>query len=152
MSHFAPSNRALANVSDRYRPARRQHSGVVIVALVAILMVAATLFAGWAHVAVRDARQLRLRQYARQAARLAEAGSHRGYVRLRADPDYRGEQWNIPAAELSPSRDAVVRITIQSTDQQSGTIRVRATADFPADTLERSRRTVEIVVPRMEND
>jgi type II secretory pathway component PulK len=75
-----------------------------------------------------------------QADWLAESGLARAVAKLRADPDYRGETWEVSAETLPRHEPGRVRIAVERPANSAGRL-VRIEADYPAAGDRRSRRT-----------
>ncbi len=138
--------RARTNRHDRNAPRPVPRKGLtvvaVIVCLVVLLMLAGVLLK------VAATRRLVARELERkaQADWLAESGIGRALGRLAVDQAYKGETWNLTAADLDrpgSARDAKpaasVAIKVEPSGDQSRTITVRA--DFPPNPPDRVRRT-----------
>lgn len=130
---------------------KQSRPGAVVVAVVALLAIVMMLLASWAQVALSDLRQSRGRYHMVQAARLAESGGRRALARLQIDPTYEGETWELTADELGQSRGAVVRIVAQHQEDATEEVLLTVTADYPADSLRRARRTFELRVQPSES-
>lgn len=77
---------------------------------------------------------------------LAESALARASARLTADRGgYKGETWNIAAADLG-GQAGVVRITVETVANQAARRRVRVQADFPRDAELRARATKTLTV------
>jgi hypothetical protein len=122
---------------------RRARPGFVLVTIVVVIALAMSLFGLWAKAAIGQHRWLDVAALQMQAERLAEAGIARAVDRHTADPEYSGETWTIPAAELQSRGPAEVRIQIEATGDE---LHVSVTADFPAGADRRARVTKNIEV------
>lgn len=119
----------------------------VIVCLVVLLMLSGVILK------VAAARRLVARQLERkvQADWLAESGLERAIGRLAADPAYKGETWNLTAADLdrpqvTKNADPAASVTIKV--EPTGAIRgqIIVVADFPPNPPDRVRRTKRLHV------
>ena len=124
---------------------RVRRAGFVVVAILALLAVATTLFAIWTHTAIREQRQLQLREYDLQARRLAEAGIRRGLMRLEAAAAYQGETWQIPPESMGANHAASVRIDVEPSTEDSP-IQIMVTAFYPHGIPHRARRAETLLV------
>ena len=83
-----------------------------------------------------------------QAEWLAESGLERAAVRLAEAPDYRGETWQVPAADLGGPWSGTVTIAVEPVAAQPARRTVRVQADYPDGVEPRARRrkhaTVEL--------
>ncbi len=66
-----------------------------------------------------------------QAAWLAESAIERAAARLAAQPDYRGETWNVSADELGGPDAGVAVIRVESTAERPGRRTISVEADYP---------------------
>jgi hypothetical protein len=89
---------------------------------------------------------LRSEEARAQADWLAESGMARAVARLRADPDYQGETWDVPAEQLPRHEPGRVRIAVERLANGSDRL-VRIEADFPSAGERRSRRTRTRTIP-----
>ena len=119
--------------------------GAVLLIVLVALTVAAAVLVSVVRLAAADRKawQGEVRQV--QAAWLAESGLERAAARLRDNPDYRGETWNIPAGALDGWHAGVVNIQVESPADQPSQRRIRVLADFPIDPQDRARRTRDVV-------
>lgn len=91
------------------RPRSSRKGGALVIALV-LLTVASLLGIVVVRSVIAHARQLQRTPWRLQAEALAEAGLNRAAAQLRVAPDYTGETWQIPAAELGEHFAARVEI------------------------------------------
>ncbi len=124
---------------------------VALAALVVISLLCADMLRR-TYLAERDAISTRNQL---QASLLAESGVARALTAHRIHPAYRGETWELSAADLqipvaaaSTSGPAAI-VTIVVTTADSGQLpRITVTADFPAASHERIRaRRSQLVIP-----
>jgi type II secretory pathway component PulK len=123
------------------RGGRRGFAAVIVIVVFVICM---SFFALWAKSAVIEHRRATTREWRLQAARLAEAGLLRAARRLAADPGYEGETWSIPAEDLKQQHAADVRLRAVRGDLS---IRIEATARYPAGAVRRAQVTRQMTVP-----
>lgn len=81
------------------RPRSPRRGGALIIALV-LLTVASLLGVVVVRSVIAHARQLQRTPWRLQAEALVEAGLNRAAAQLATSPDYAGETWRIPAADL----------------------------------------------------
>jgi type II secretory pathway component PulK len=124
----------------------RKPRGVILILVLVCLAVAAALIVVAVRLAAVAYRAAQTDEQNLQAAWLVESGLERASARLAADPDYSGETWRLPAAELDGQRAGVVAITVRPAADQPSRRIVRVQADFPDDPLLRSRQNKEIVI------
>ena len=74
-----------------------------------------------------------------QADWLAESGIECAAARLAADPKYRGETWNVSAAELGGRDDGTVAIRVEDLPGRPGSRAIRVEADYATDPAQRTR-------------
>lgn len=91
------------------RPCSRRRGGALIIALV-LLTVASLLGVVVVRSVIAHARQLQRTPWRMQAEALVEAGLNRAAVQLATAPNYPGETWLIPAADLGDRFAARVEI------------------------------------------
>ena len=80
-----------------------------------------------------------------QATCLADSGLRRAAALLVADPDYKGETWEVSPESLQGKHGATVSIVVKKTDNKNTRL-VKAMADYPNDPKKRARVTKEITV------
>jgi hypothetical protein len=100
----------------------------------ACLSVIAMIVAGLIRLAAARADRLDAAARLSQADWLVEAGLERSSIRLRSDPSYDGEAWEVPAEALG-GRSGLVVIAVEPGDEahptSAQTVRIRA--DYPSD-------------------
>jgi hypothetical protein len=128
---------------------RERRRGLVLAAALACLFLTVLLGAGLTAAAVNRHRQLVRQEQDLQAAWLAESAAARAAARLKADADYAGETWTVPADELGGRRPGRAIVVVNEGDGDER--RVAIEAFYPDDPLERTRVVREIVVP-IENE
>jgi Tfp pilus assembly protein PilX len=89
-----------------------RRGGFIIVVMICLL-VSGMLLTSLLKMALLQDRQLGCELARQQAAWLADSGLDRAAARLARDPAYAGESWNIAAAQLGGSDDALVEIRVQ---------------------------------------
>jgi Tfp pilus assembly protein PilV len=110
---------------------------VVLLIVLVCLAVAMALVVGWARIAVMQSRQARAAEDRLQAVWLAESAIERAVARLRVDPDYPGETWQVdadafgPAPGDGPSAGGTVVITVEPDAANPAARRVAVQADYP---------------------
>jgi len=124
-------------------PPRR---GMILILVLVCLAVAAALIVVAVRRAVVVNRGAQLAGQNLQAAWLAESGLQRAAARLAADPEYSGETWSVPAAELDGRHAGKVAVTVRPAADSPRRRIVRVTAVFPDDPLFRTRQTKEIII------
>mgnify|MGYP001236445992 CR=1 FL=1 len=131
------------NGPDACRAPRR---GMVLIVLLVLFAISMTLFGLWAQSAVREHQRMTMYAYRMQSVRLAESGLARAVARIAADPQYDGETWMIPAADLGGKHAAEVRIRITpATD--AARLHVEAVAEYPAGAVRRAQVTQHRDIP-----
>ena len=89
---------------------RRGIAAIIVIAVLAMTMA----FAGvWARRIVMERRAARRAEEQQQARWLAEAGVRRAAARLSADPASAGETWLIAAAEIDRPSPAEIEIVVE---------------------------------------
>lgn len=117
------------------RQSSPRRGGALIIALV-LLTVASALGVIVVRSVILHARQLQRTPWRLQAEALAEAGLNRAAAQLRTIPDYTGETWQIPAADLGEPFAA--RVDIRR-DAAGVTVTVLY-PDRPTDRVQLTRR------------
>jgi len=108
----------------------------VLVCLIIITMMAGALLKA----GLTQREQVKAQEHRLQAEWLAESGIQRATARLAADPDYKGETWEVPARDLDSADDALVAITVEPARGAKGRT-VRVQADYPRDPTRRARHS-----------
>jgi hypothetical protein len=111
----------------------------VLILLLMISMMGTSLVRG----TIAQHRQRQNDELRAQTVRLAEAGWNRALRTLAVHPDYAGETWRIGGDALPSARDALVTIEIQALNAGSGQRTLRVRADYPVDSPQRNRVTLE---------
>lgn len=122
--------------------------GAALLVVLACLALATVMFTIVARQVGAERQTLQWSQWSLQAAWLAEAGVERAASRLAADPNYLGETWTIPAAELSGDEGGVVRIHVETVADKPQQRTVRVEADYPDAPQLRCQKAKEVVVDR----
>ena len=117
-----------------------RRGAVVVVAMIALLLVS-MIGVSLVRLALAQQRQVQREQVRLQAEWLAEAGLERAAARLRRDPEYTGEEWQIEAGALKGRRGGLVRIAVEPDETETAGARVRVIATFPTDTEHRAQVT-----------
>jgi type II secretory pathway component PulK len=118
---------------------------MIIPALVCIVLVAllCSVLLKQAHI---QRGLVRTEQRRSQAEWLAESGLARAVARLAADRNYKGETWEIPAQALGGDWDGVVRINVETVENQPARRRVSVEADYPSVEEPRARQRKHLIV------
>lgn len=123
---------------------RLRRGAVLVTAMVCVLIL--TLMSAALLKTVSLAReQSRSEARRTQAEWLADAAIERTVARLRAEPEFEGEKWDIAADELQATAPATVAIHVEPTDNAW---KVRIQADFPADATFRARAVRDFELPK----
>ncbi len=117
----------------------RRQGTVLVVALVCLLVVMGLLGA-MLQGALRAHRKLHTERDLRQTELLLQAGCDRAAYQLTRETNYKGEIWNLPAAEVTGKGDGRVTIEILS-DEAQATRRARVMAEYPLGGETSIRRT-----------
>ena len=127
---------------------RRGIAAIIVIAVLAMTMA----FAGvWARRIVMERRAARRAEEQQQARWLAEAGVRRAAARLSADPAYAGETWLIAAAEIDRPSPAEIEIVVEPGDSVTVPATLVAKASYPRDKPRvRSTKTVKFRPPTRE--
>lgn len=109
----------------RIRPGFALTLGVVCISVL-------VLFAGaLLSMATREMRFVEHEAMRVQTQWLAESGVAKAAARLRADPSYRGETWDIDSSELNGHDSARVQIQIEPDARMPDRLRVSVHAEYP---------------------
>lgn len=115
----------------------RRRGGALVIALV-LLTVASLLGVVVVRSVIAHARQLQRTPWRLQAEALVEAGLNRAAAQLATAPDYTGETWQIPAADLGDRfaarvdiRKNVAGLTVTVRYPDRDTDRVQVTRTLP---------------------
>jgi Tfp pilus assembly protein PilX len=127
---------------DPRRPPRR---GVALIVAIVCLAVASALLISVARLSVARRSASRAQEWRAQAGRLADSAVERAAARLRENPKYPGETWNVPADALGGSA-GVVRIEIHTPTDRPESREVRVTADYPDAPEHRARESRRALV------
>ncbi len=129
---------------------RSRRRGLTSVAVLVLLFVIALISAELVRLGVAYRGRTRTLERSVQADLLADAGVDRALARLSAEPDYRGETWEIPAEALgsTPEDGPAALVTIRAEPDPNGGARaVRVQADYPPDPPRRVRSSREVRLP-----
>jgi type II secretory pathway component PulK len=126
------------------RPTHRR-GGVMVIALVC-MTVSMLLIGALLRLAVIDRRQIRADHSRLQSDWLAESALDRAAHRLRADPAYTGDQWEIPATDLGGRHAGRVEIAVAAVQGDNSRRSVTVVALYPVGADRFSQRTKTITV------
>jgi type II secretory pathway pseudopilin PulG len=127
---------------------------MVMIALLAVFAIVMALAAVWARAILADHRQQRSHEELVQVRWLAEAAVRRAAASLAANPAYRGETWQVDAAQLTGSHAASVVIRVEPVNASNAsaanpndkpTLRIEAQVSYPRD-VARLRETKTVVI------
>jgi type II secretory pathway pseudopilin PulG len=111
----------------------------VLVAVLVVMMVASLLLGMLLKSCRVEQRLQRRHQLRAQAEELLQSALERAAAQVRRDPQFKGEQWQVPAAELRGHDDALVQIDVLAVEDRPQRRRVSVVVDYPQ-TLERRIR------------
>lgn len=111
-------------------PISKRSRGFSVVAALVCLLIVSSLAGSLLKSAVRARRELHAERDRRQAELLVEAGASRAAARLVADPEFRGDTWDLTPAEVIGDGAGRVITEIVAGDQQAGR-ELRVTAEYP---------------------
>jgi hypothetical protein len=127
------------------RRQRARRGAVLIMALVCLALIAAlggTLLR-WAAI---EHKLLRSQERASQAHWLAEAGLERAAANLSRDAGYKGETWDVAAADLPSGEAARVRMNVTPVAGEDGRRSIEVDVEYPLDAAIVTRVHKEIVL------
>jgi type II secretory pathway component PulJ len=104
--------------------------GAILAVAMLCLLVVIGLLGSMLQNAVRSRRQLHSERDLRQTQLLLEAGLDRAAAAARRSSEYRGETWNIPAAEILGHGDGQVVIEAAS-GNDAASRQFKVTAEYP---------------------
>lgn len=132
-------------------PDCRQRRGVAAIIIIAVLAMTMAFAGVWARRIVMERRAARRVEEQQQARWLAEAGVRRAAARLSADPTYPGEVWTIAADDIDRTLDAEIELTVKPDDSADGLVAIIAQARYPArQPRVRSTKTIQFTPPTRE--
>jgi Tfp pilus assembly protein PilV len=136
---------------DYHRPKCRRtvgprSRGFVLIAVMVALAVALAIVVSWLQIIIVERQSLRDQQYRLQTEWLAESALARAAARLRIDPNYSGETWQVsltePGGEVAG--EALIRVESAAENPQRRVVRVEA--NFPIADERRQRLSKDISV------
>jgi len=137
------------------RKPRRSHTtprrGIAAIIIIAVLAMTMAFAGVWARRIVLERRAARRAEEQQQARWLAEAGVRRAAARLSTDPAFTGETWIIDAAEIDRPSSAEIEIVVEPGDSATSPATLVAKARYPRDVPRvRSTKTVKFTPPPRE--
>jgi hypothetical protein len=112
------------------RRVHRQRSGLMVLAALVCLLIVTSIVGSMVQGALRARRQLHAERNRRQAELLLEAGANRAVARLAAEPDFRGDTWNVPAESVIGHGDGRVKTEI-ARNEGIDAWQLRVVAEYP---------------------
>ena len=119
--------------------------GAVLVAAMVCVLILTLMSAALLRTVSLAREQSRSEARRMQAECLADAAVERAVARLRAEPKFEGEKWDITADELQAAAPAAIAIRVESNDE---VWKVRIQADFPGDATLRARTVRAFELPK----
>lgn len=113
------------------RPQNRRRGAVTIIALTALLIVMA-LVGSMLKSALRSRRQLHTERDRRQTELLLQAGAGRAALRLKSEPDFRGDTWSVSSDAIAGQGAGQVTTEV-SQAAESQFWQVHVVAEYPLD-------------------
>jgi len=129
---------------SRARRVRRR--GVVLLVAIVCIAIASMIFLSLLQLSVAERRRVETASWQVQAAWLAESGIERAAAQLAADPDYRGETWNLSTDALGGPHEAVVTIQVETIPQRQQRRLVHVRADYPDHPQHRARQSKQVAI------
>ncbi|MBS0206942.1 MAG: hypothetical protein JSS49_29045 [Planctomycetes bacterium] len=123
--------------------ATRSRTGAILVFAMIALLVVSMIGAAMLSMAVASMRQIQREHQQLQAGWLLDSGCQRALTRLRLQPDYTGEDWNVSAEQLQTDLNGLVRITVTPDPSVPTQQLVSVIAEYPQDATQpiRARKT-----------
>jgi hypothetical protein len=116
--------------SQPRRRLRRSRGGVVVIVALVCLLIVTSIVGSMLQSALRARRQLHAERDCRQTELLLEAGADRAAASLAATPEFRGDTWEVPAAEIvGHGAGRVITKLSRSDDERFWQLRV--VAEYP---------------------
>jgi Tfp pilus assembly protein PilX len=135
----------------RRSPAASPRRGVAAIIIIAVLAMTMAFAGVWARRIVLERRAARRAEEQQQARWLAEAGVRRAAALLSADPAYTGETWTIDAAEIDRPSPAEIEIVVEPSDSATAPATLVAKARYPRDVPRvQSTKTIKFTPPPRE--
>ena len=125
---------------------RTPKKGAALVMILIVLAVATAIFLASLKLLVVQRQSIELESQRIQAGWLAQSGVDRAAARLAAEPQYRGETWDISAEDLGGRDGGTVAIRIENVSGKPDRRRLHVVADYPSDTEQRARETREVTI------
>lgn len=114
------------------RRARRSRPAFLLVSVLVCLTLAMALWAVRTRTLLLERRVLRTQQLTLQSEFLADAAIARAKAQLAADPAFRGETWQLDAAQLGGLGTGSVVITVGEPAGEPGNYQIKAVATLLA--------------------
>jgi Tfp pilus assembly protein PilX len=130
---------------------RRANSGAILVVALICLLLLTVLAASLTRTVIVQREQVIRDEWQLQAEWLAESALDRAAAQLQANPEYAGEEWRPGLTEGGiPLGNARIALAREETTNGATLIRIKTTADVPADGSNRARveRTTTVPSPR----
>lgn len=132
--------------TSRHRRGPRSRVAYVLIGVMVCLTVVMILTAIWVRTVARQQRVVRATADGVQAEYLAAAGVARAEAQLAGDANYRGETWLVDRQTLGTRAAAKVIIHVENDPARSSARRLSVEALYPADSLQRVRRTEALTI------
>ena len=137
-------------MSHHNQAVSRHRRGAILIAVLVGLGVASALVLTIVKSAALERRLLRQQSHHHQAAWLCAAGLERARQAAKADADYSGETWRVPAAELGKLDDGLVTITAVAGAKGDTVVTVQAR--FPAGAVHAVQISRSFTLPKRSNE
>ncbi len=115
---------------------------IVLVCLLLAMMIGGSLL----KLALTQRQQIQREELRLQSAWLAESAIDRAASRIRQNPEYAGEQWDLPAEAFGRQHRGSVRIEIKAAPGLPSRRYVTVVADYPSGTDQRARVRKRVAV------
>ncbi|MGZ0169696.1 MAG: hypothetical protein ACKVHE_09070 [Planctomycetales bacterium] len=127
------------------RACRRRRGTILVVFMISLAMLSLTTVA-MVRVALLQRGVVRSNELRVQSEWLFQSAVARAASQLQANAEYNGEEWEIAADSIGQSFDAVARISVEPSDDQTKDRAVAITVIYPPDDPNRAMvsRTVSI--------
>ena len=116
----------------KFKRTQFHRRGLMIIAALVCLLVVTSLVGSMLKNALRARRELHTERDRRQAELLIEAGASRAAARLASSPAFRGDTWELPAADIVGQGGGRVTTEITSKENQA-TLQLRVAVEYPID-------------------
>lgn len=124
--------------------ARDDRRGAVLVAVLVCLAVALAMITAMAACMMLTEKQVRRQAVADQSHFLCEAATVRAFQKLKDDPDFQDDVWEVPASELGDHGAAKVTVHVASTPNGKRSLEIATQFPLGSNLEMETTRTITI--------